>query len=276
MRRQCELAGLARSSCYYEWAPETSENLKFMRLMDEQYLKTPFFGSRRMRRALLRQGHEVNRKRVQRLMGVMGLQAIYPKPRTTRGHPQHQVYPYLLRGLEITQPDQVWCADITYVPLRMGFGYLVAIMDWYSRYVLSWRLSNSLEGSFCMDALEEALCRGRPEIFNTDQGSQFTSETFTGRLQQEEIAISMDGRGRALDNVFIERLWWSVKHENIYLLDYANLWEAEPGLEKYFVFYNDERDHQALDYNTPAQWYGRGRAAGHRKEVRVRQRALAS
>lgn len=260
MRRQCELAGLARSSCYYELAPERPENLKLMRLMDEQYLETPFFGSRRMRHWLMHQGYAINRKRVQRLMRVMGLEAIYPKPRTTRRQHEHPAYPYLLRGLEITHPDQVWCADITYVPLQLGFGYLVAIMDWYSRYVLSWRLSNSLEGSFCTDALAEALSRSRPEIFNTDQGSQFTSDAFTGRLQEAGIAISMDGRGRALDNVFIERLWWSVKHENIYLLDYADLWEAEPGLGKYFGFYNEERNHQALDYETPAQRYAcRGR-----------------
>jgi putative transposase len=222
-----------------------------MRRIDEQYLRTPFYGSRKLAQVL-----GVNRKRVQRLMRRMGLEAIYPKRSTSRPARGHTIYPYLLRDLEITRPDQVWSSDITYVPLRRGFLYLVAVLDWFSRYVLSWRLSNTLEGSFCLEALEEALGVGRPEIFNTDQGSQFTASAFTGRLAASGIAISMDGRGRALDNVFVERLWRTVKYEEVYLRDYADGWEAERSLGSYFGFYCGERIHQALGYRTPAAVYG--------------------
>ena len=211
--RQCELLGLNRSSFYYEPATETIENLRLMRRIDEQYLKTPFFGSRRMAAWLAREGEEVNRKRVKRLMGLMGLEAIYPGPRTTVRNPDHKVYPYLLRGVAIERRDQVWSSDITYIPMHHGFMYLTAVIDWYSRYVLSWRLSNSLDSRFCLETLEEALRGGKPEIFNTDQGVQYTSNSFTGRLESAGVSVSMDGRGRALDNVFVERLWRSLKTE---------------------------------------------------------------
>jgi putative transposase len=253
--RQCALLGLARSTAYYEAARESEENLWLMRRIDEQYLRTPFYGSRRMAVWLQSTGQRVNRKRVQRLMQVMGIEALYPKRRTTVRGEGHKIYPYLLRDLAITRPDQVWSADITYVPLRRGFMYLVAVLDWFSRYVLSWRLSNSLETTFCLEALDEALARRRPEIFNTDQGVQFTSEAFTSRLSSQGVAISMDGRGRALDNVFIERLWRSVKHEDIYLKDYGGADDLYEGLEGYFRFYDQERPHQALAYQTPAAVY---------------------
>jgi len=253
IRRQCALLGLHRSSLYYAPAQETQENLALMRLIDQQYTRTPFYGSRRMTAWLNRQGHQVNRKRVQRLMGLMALEAIYPKPRLSMPGSQHKVYPYLLHGVEITRPNQVWSTDITYVPMQQGFMYLVVIMDWYSRYVLSWQLSNTLEVGFCLVALEEALGLGQPDIFNTDQGSQFTSQAFTGRLEEAGIGISMDGRGRVLDNIFVERLWRSVKYEDIYLKEYRSVPELERGLEGYFWFYNQERLHQALEYQTPAQ-----------------------
>jgi putative transposase len=244
------LLGLARSTRSYTAKAESKKNLAIMRRIDEQYLRTPFYGSRKLAEVL-----GVNRKRVQRLMRRMGLEPIYPKRRTTRPAPGHTIYPYLLRNLEITHPDQVWSSDITYVPLRRGFLYLVAVMDWFSRYVLSWRLSNTLEGSFCTEALEEALGIGRPEIFNTDQGSQFTANGFTSRLATPGIAISMDGRGRALDNVFVERLWRTVKYEEVYLRDYEDGWEAERSLGAYFEFYRVERIHQSLGYRTPAAVY---------------------
>lgn len=221
-----------------------------MRRIDELYTARPYYGSRRLADEL-----DVNRKRVQRLMRHMGLEAIYPKPRTTTRHPEHKIYPYLLRNVAIVRPDQVWSIDITYIPLRGGFLYLTAILDWYSRYVLSWRLSNSLEGGFCREALEEALSRARPEIFNSDQGVQFTSPAFTSILQQHGVAISMDGRGRALDNVFVERLWRTVKYEEVYLKDYRDAWEAESSLGTYLKFYCDERRHQALERRTPAEVY---------------------
>jgi putative transposase len=249
--RQCELLGLARSTRYYVPASETAENLALMRAIDEQYLEMPFYGSRRMAAAL-----GVNRKRVQRLMRVMGLEAIYPKRRTTLPAAGHKIYPYLLRNVAITGPNHVWSTDITYVPLRHGFLYLVAVMDWFSRYVLAWRLSNTLEGTFCLEALDEALSRGRPEIFNTDQGCQFTAVAYTSRLQSCGIAVSMDGRGRALDNVFIERLWRSVKYEEVYLKDYRDGWEAEASLRAYFRLYCERRVHQSLGYRTPAEVYG--------------------
>jgi putative transposase len=223
-----------------------------MRRIDEQYLKTPFYGSRKLADVL-----KVNRKRVQRLMRLMGLEAIYPKRRTTRPASGHKVYPYLLRNVAITYRNQVWSTDITYLPLRHGFLYLVAVIDWYSRYVLSWRLSNTMDGMFCLEALDEALAISQPEIFNSDQGAQFTAQAFTSRLLTRGVAISMDGRGRALDNVFIERLWRTVKYEEVYLKDYRDAYEAESSLESYFGFYCEERLHQALGYRTPADVYHR-------------------
>jgi putative transposase len=253
IRRQCELIGLNRSSLYYEPAGESEYNLLLMRLIDEQYTRTPFYGWPRMTAYLRRLKHQVNHKRVRRLMRLMGLQAVGPKPRTTTAAPGHRVYPYLLRGLAIERPLQVWCADITYVPMQHGFMYLVAVLDWFSRYVLSWQLSNTLDGRFCQEALRRALHRGTPEIFNTDQGVQFTAQAFTTILHEADIRISMDGRGRALDNIMIERLWRTVKYENIYLMDYATVWELEAGLHHYFHFYNHERLHQSLAYCTPAE-----------------------
>lgn len=238
-----------------------------MRLLDEQYLKTPFYGSRRMAVWLGEQGYSVNRKRVQRLMRQMGMEALYPKRSTTKRGAGHKIYPYLLRDVAITRPDQVWSTDITYVPMRRGFMYLVAILDWYSRYVLAWRLSNSLETSFCIEALEEALERGRPEIFNSDQGVQFTSTSFTSRLERHGVAISMDGRGRALDNVFIERLWRTIKYEEIYLKDYDTVDELYEGLTHYFAFYHDERPHQSLTNRTPAAVYGSRNNLPEREEI---------
>jgi putative transposase len=255
IRRQCELLGLHRSNWYREPAGESAENLALMRLIDEQYLRTPFYGSRKMAFWLTQQGHEVNRKRVQRLMRTMGLEAIYPRPNTTRRCLEHRIYPYLLREVAILRPNQVWSTDITYIPLAHGYGYLTAVLDWYSRYVLSWELSSTLDGEFCLDALEQALAVGSPEIFNTDQGCQFTSQAFTGRLERAGVAISMDGRGRALDNVFVERLWRSVKYEEVYLKEYLNWESLEDGLDSYFKFYCHERPHQALGNRTPAEVY---------------------
>ena len=255
VRRQCALLGLSRSSLYYEPAAETTENLRLMRLLDEQYTAHPFYGSRRLTAWLVQQGESINRKRVQRLLRIMGLEAIYPKPRLSVAGRGNRIYPYLLRGVSIERPDQVWSTDITYVPLPSGFMYLAAIMDWYSRYVLAWRLSNTLDGSFCLELLDEALSRGRPEVFNSDQGVQFTAAAFTGRLQAADVAVSMDGRGRCLDNVFVERLWRTVKYENIYLHRYESVRELERGLRNYFGFYNGERLHQSLDYRTPVNVY---------------------
>ena len=240
-----------------------------MRAIDGQYLKTPFYGSRKIADVL-----GFNRKRIQRLMRLMGIEAIYRRPRTTRAASGHKIYPYLPRNVMITRPDQVWSTDITYVPMYHGFLYLVAVMDWYSRYVLSWRLSNTLDAGFCLEALDEALGRGRPEIFNSDQGCQFTAVAFTSRLESCGIAISMDGRGRALDNVFIERLWRSVKYEEVYLKDYSTAWEAEGSLASYFRFYCQERIHQSLDYRTPAEVYQTGRwSSGVEREKSTRNRA---
>jgi putative transposase len=263
VRRQCALLGLARSTFYYTLGAESEENLALMRQIDEEYLRHPFYGSRKMTDWLCRCGVGVNRKRVQRLMRLMGIEAVYPKRRTTIPAEGHKVFPYLLRGVAITRPNQVWSTDITYLPLRRGFMYLVAVMDWYSRYVLSWRLSNSLEAVFCLEALEDALGHGRPEIFNSDQGSQFTSVSFTTRLEDCGVAVSMDGRGRALDNVFIERLWRTLKYEDIYLKEYETVDELFEGLHGYFAFYNEERSHQSLVYRTPAEVY-RGRGAVER------------
>jgi putative transposase len=229
-----------------------------MKLIDQQYLATPFYGSRRMAVWLNRQGRPVSRKRVQRLMRTMGLQAIYRRPRTSQPASGHKVYPYLLGGMEITRPNQVWAADITYLPMARGFLYLVAIMDWYSRYVVAWRLSNTLDADSCVEALEEALTKGKPEIFNTDQGSQFTGEAFTGLLEQHGVRISMDGKGRYTDNIFMERLWRTVKYEEVYLKAYSNGREAKAGLDAYFRFYNAQRPHQALGYRTPAEVFSCG------------------
>jgi len=265
------LLGLNRATWYYEAVPESAENLALMRRIDGQYLRTPFFGSRRMTVWLQAEGECVNRKRVQRLMRLMHLEAIYPKPRTTVPGAGHKIYPYLLRNVAVTRPDQVWSADITYVPLRCGFLYLTAILDWHSRNVLSWRLSNSLDGDFCLEALEEALDQGRPEIFNTDQGVQFTSREFTSRLESAAVSISMDGRGRALDNVFVERLWRSVKYEEVYLHDYATGVECHAGLSAYLKFYCEERPHQSLGYRTPVEVYRGGASDTSRRQGRVQK-----
>jgi putative transposase len=256
VRRQCELLRLSRSGLYYEPEPTSLEQLALMRRIDELHLKYPFYGSRKLSDALRKEGFEANRKRIQRLMRLMGMEAIAPKPATSEPHPEHVAYPYLLRGLTISRVNQVWATDITYIPMKTGFIYLVAIMDWYSRRVLSWRLSNTLDSSFCIEALEEALSRfGQPEIFNTDQGAQFTADAFTKPLRNRDIAISMDGKGRCLDNVFVERLWRSLKYEEVYLHAYENMLEARDGISRYFSFYNDERAHQALGYQTPAAFY---------------------
>lgn len=268
MRRQCELLELERSTYYYQPCSESRENLAWMRAIDQLYLKHPFYGSRRMAENL-----GLNRKRAQRLMRQMGLEAVGPKPRTTRRAKQHRIYPYLLRDFKVTAADQVWSTDITYIPLAEGYLYLTAVLDWYSRYVLAWRLSDNLEGTFCCEALDAALAISQPEIFNTDQGSQFTSEAFTGRLSACGIRISMDGRGRALDNAFVERLWRTVKYENVYLHDYADAQEAETGLKHYWRFYNQVRKHQALDYRTPAEVYFGQRASGSKRRRSVAAKA---
>ncbi len=256
MRRQCTLLGLARSGVYRPPPEADTEDLALMRRIDALYLELPFYGSRRMTLALGSEGHAVNRKRVQRLMRLMGLEAMVPRPGTSRPAPRHKVYPYLLRGRVIDRPNQVWAADITYIPMARGFLYLVAIMDWASRAVLAWRLSNALDMRFCLEALDDALARhGRPEIFNTDQGAQFTSAAFTGRLAAAGIAISMDGRGRWLDNVFVERLWRSLKYEEVHLKAYADGREARSGIGGWIAFYNERRPHQALANRTPmALW----------------------
>ena len=266
---QCELLDISRSSVYYSSSKASQHELKLMRLIDEQYLRTPFYGSRKMVAWLRSQGYSVNRKRVQRLMRRMGIEAIYRRPRTTRPDSGHKVYPYLLRGLQIDKVNQVWTTDITYIPMARGFIYLVCIMDWHSRYVLSWRLSNTLETGFCVDALEEALSSEAPEIFNTDQGSQFTSEAFTEALLNRGVHISMDSVGAYMDNIFIERLWKSVKYEEVYLNAYESVVEARAGIGAYLRFYNNERPHQALDYQTPAQVFEEGRSQIHRTEVIV-------
>jgi putative transposase len=256
VRRQCELLGVSRSGLYYEAVGPSAEELELMRRMDELHLAHPFYGSRKLSLALRAEGRPVNRKCVQRLMRLMGLESIAPKPKTSTPHPEHPVYPYLLRGLQISRPNQVWAADITYIPMKTGFLYLVAIMDWYSRRVLSWRLSNTLDSNFCVDALEEALSRfDPPGIFNTDQGSQFTAEVFTRTLRDRGIAISMDGKGRCIDNVFVERLWRSLKYEEVYLHVYDTAQQARAGIGRYIAFYNEERPHQALGYQTPDAFY---------------------
>jgi putative transposase len=252
--RQCVLAGVSRATIYAQRKPKLVDesDLLLSRLIDEEYTRHPFYGSRKMVIFLKTSGHSVNRKRVQGLMRKMGLAGMAPGPNTSRPRPEHKVYPYLLRGVHVTRPDQVWSTDITYIRLARGFAYLVAVIDWYSRRVLSWRISNSMEAEFCVDCLEEALRRhGKPEIFNSDQGSQFTSDAFIGVLKREGIAISMDGRGRVFDNIFVERLWRTVKHEDVYLKDYATMIELTVGLAEYFSFYNGERPHQSLGQKTP-------------------------
>ena len=257
--RQCQLVGLSRSTWYYRAVGESAETLALMQRIDQLYLEYPFYGSRQMMRHLAREGKRVGRHRVRRLMRLLGLEAIYRKPRTSVANPDHRVYPYLLRGLTIERPNQVWCADITYIPVKGGFLYLVAIMDWASRRVLAWRLSNTMDTSFCLAALAEALeGYGIPEIFNTDQGSQFTSIAFTGQLEATGIRCSMDGRGRCLDNVFIERLWRSLKYEAVYLRELEDGFEAQRVIDTWMAFYNETRPHSALAGRTPAEAYRDG------------------
>jgi putative transposase len=251
--RQCELVGLNRTTYYYEPATESAENLMLMRLIDEVYTERPFFGSRRMAVDLRNAGHSVNRKRTQRLMRLMGIEAIYPKPRTTIVNKEHKKYPYLLSNVVVARPNQVWSTDITYVRVRQGFMYLVAVLDWYSRFILSWALSNTLEGDFCLRALDIALGNGTPSIFNSDQGCQFTSGAFTKRVEAAGARVSMDGKGRAFDNIFVERLWRTVKYEEVYIKDYCDGAAAFESLRTYLTFYNDRRPHQSLGYRTPRQ-----------------------
>ncbi len=259
VRRQCELLQLSRAGLYYKPVEVSAEELALMRRIDELYLKRPYFGSRRMTDALCDDGHEVNRKRVQRLMRIMGLEGMVPGPHTSRRHPEHPVFPYLLRGLSVERPNQVWATDITYIPLESGWAYLVAIMDWFSRAVLSWRLSNSLSTEFCIVALEEAFEQyGAPDIFNSDQGSQFTDKAFIAQLQARDVSISMDGKGRCFDNIFVERLWRSLKYEEVYLNAYANVCEAYSGIGAWLSFYNIERRHQSLEKLTPMTVYQTG------------------
>ena len=253
--RQCELLGLARSSYYYEPAGESEYNFELMKLIDEQYTRRPFYGTRRMTAWLRHQGYKVNRKRVQRLMRLMGIEAIYPKKKLSKTAEGNRKYPYLLRDLVVEGPDHVWCVDITYIRMLRGFLYLSAIMDWYSRYVLSWEISNTLEVGFCLEALEKALRISKPQIFNSDQGSQFTSKEFTGRLEDAGIQVSMDDRGRVFDNIFIERLWRTLKYEEVYLHSYETVREAKESIERYFSFYNRERLHESLGYKTPEEVY---------------------
>jgi len=254
--RQCQLLGLPRSSLYYLPVGISDEERALMRAIDRLYTQRPYFGSRRILHELRLAGHTVNRKRVQRLMQVMGLQGMVPGPHTSKPHPDHPIYPYLIGGIDVLRPNQVWAADITYIPLESGWGYLVAIIDWHSRAILSWRLSNTMTVDFCVEALEEALRHhGTPEYFNTDQGAQFTSPDFTGILKREDVTISMDGKGRATDNIFIERVWRSLKYEDVYLRDYATLAEAEVGIGKWIRFYNLRRPHQSLDNRTPMEVY---------------------
>ncbi len=266
VRNQCELLEINRSSLYHEKAEAPAQDLEIMRRIDEQYMKTPFYGSRRMTQCLQKSGHRVNRKRVRRLMRKMGLEAVYRKPRTSKPSPENKIYPYLLRGVTVDHADQVWAADITYIPMRKGFLYLIAIIDWHSRFVLSWRLSNSMETSFCTEALEDALVHSKPEIFNTDQGAQFTSNDFTKTLEDRSVAISMDGKGRFLDNIFIERLWRSLKYEEVYLRAYEDIKQARAGIAEWIRFYNFDRPHQALGYSTPWEVYQREQIAEQKEE----------
>lgn len=265
VRQQCELLGMHRRNVYYQPVPEPAEDLELMRLLDEEYTRHPFYGSRQLTRWLKEQQHrEVNRKRVQRLMRLMGLEGIVPRPSTSKPHPEHKIYPYLLRGVEVVRANQVWASDITYVPMAHGFAYLVAILDWYSRAVLAWRLSNTLDSSFCVDALDEALCRwGAPEIMNTDQGAQFTCAAWIDKVKSSGALVSMDGKGRCLDNIFVERLWRTVKYEEIYLYAYVDLVEGRSSLGRYFAFYDDERPHTALGGLAPSAAYYASLAEQH-------------
>jgi putative transposase len=267
VRRQCAMLGVNRSSVYYAPRPVSTDTHAVMHLLEEIYTQWPFYGARRMSKELKVRGACVGRKRAGRLMRLMGLEAVVPQRNTSKPHPTHPVYPYLLRGVQITHTNQVWSMDITYIRLRHGFAYLAAVMDWHSRYVLSWRLSNTLTSDFCVDAVNEALEYGTPEMFNTDQGSQFTSEDFVQVLQDRGIQISMDGRGRALDNIFVERLWRSVKYENVYLKGYETIPDAAAGLQEYFNFYNVQRHHQSLDYHTPWLVYAGLEVAQHPNPV---------
>ena len=268
---QCRTLKVARSTLYYRPAPVRADDLAVMRRMDEVHLAWPFYGSRRMAAVLRRDGWSVNRKRAKRLMRVMGLEAIYQKPNTSRSHPGHKVYPYLLRGLAIERPNQVWCADITYIPMAKGFVYLVAVMDWFSRRVLAWRVSITMDTAFCVEALQEAMARhGQPEIFNTDQGVQFTSADFIDGLATRGVRISMDGKGRYLDNIFIERLWRSLKYEEVYIKAYGSVAAARVGLGMWLAFYNDERPHQALGYRTPREVFAAWPASGYVDNIPLR------
>ena len=262
--RQCKVLGISRSTAYYQARPVSEENLALMRRMDELHLDFPFAGSRMLRDLLRQESYSAGRDRISRLMRLMGIQAIYRKPQTSKRHPSHPIYPYLLRKMVIDRPNQVWAADITYIPMRRGFVYLCAVMDWASRRVLAWRLSNTLTTDFCVEAVQEAIDRhGAPEIFNTDQGSQFTSLEFTGLLQENKIKISMDGKGAWRDNVFVERLWRSVKYDEVYLHAYSSVIEAKQGLDRYFTFYNQRRPHSALDKKTPDEFYFGNRSRQH-------------
>jgi putative transposase len=274
---QCRLLKVARSTLYYRPAPVSEDDLVVMRRLDELYLATPFYGTRRMVAVLRREGWSVNRKRVRRLMRVMGLEAIDQKPNTSRRQPEHKVYPYLLRGLSIERPNQVWCADITYIPMARGFVYLVAVMDWFSRRVLAWRLSITMETDFCVEALQEAMARySQPEIFNTDQGVQFTSAGFLDELQTRGVRVSMDGRGRFLDNIFIERLWRSLKYEDIFINAYETVAAVRAGIDGWLTFYNDERPHQALGYLTPRAVYETAGACGYMDNALVTLRSTSA
>jgi putative transposase len=273
--RQCELVSIGRSAYYYQPTGETELNLRLMRMLDEQHMLTPFYGARQMARHLRREGYIVSRKRIRRLMAKMGISAVYQKPRTTIPHKDHVVYPYLLRDLTIDRPNQVWCTDITYIPMRRGFMYLVAVMDWASRKVLSWRLSNTMDAEFCIEALEEALEKfGKPDIFNTDQGSQFTSPGFTGVLREAGVKISMDGKGRWMDNVFIERLWRSLKYECVYLNAFEGGTEARKGLGNWIAFYNGARPHSSFDGQTPDEAY-KDWLLKKKKEISVSEEKLS-
>ena len=271
--RQCTLLNISRASVYYRPVSTRAEDLELMARMDRQYLKTPFYGSRRMKAWLLAEGYLVSRSKVRRLMRLMGLEAIYRRPNTSKPAPGHRVYPYLLKGVDVNRVDQVWAADITYIPMAQGFLYLVVIMDWHSRHVLAWKLSNTMDTDFCVTALEAALGKGRPEVFNTDQGAQFTSDAFTQTLQERGIRVSMDGKGRYLDNIFVERLWRSIKYEEVYLKAYQTVAEARVGINAYLEFYNRRRPHQSLGYRTPAQVYQKGQAE---KRVAAQEPGLTS
>ena len=271
--RQCTLLNISRASVYYRPVSTRAEDLELMARMDRQYLKTPFYGSRRMKAWLLAEGYLVSRSKVRRLMRLMGLEAIYRRPNTSKPAPGHRVYPYVLKGVDVNRVDQVWAADITYIPMAQGFLYLVAIMDWHSRHVLAWKLSNTMDTDFCVTALEAALGKGRPEVFNTDQGAQFTSDAFTQTLQERGIRVSMDGKGRYLDNIFVERLWRSIKYEEVYLKAYQTVAEARVGINAYLEFYNRRRPHQSLGYRTPAQVYQKGQAE---KRVAAQEPGLTS